>query len=350
MVFRNGIKIFVVSDATKFALTDVYQGYIHALRQLKIPYETFPYHHLRDIISDITCFHIVHSMALMKNKGFTHVMFVGGLNVPSIILESMYDKKKVVIATEDPHSFDPNKLRLDMVDYYFTNEKSIGNSGKYKNVYYCPTGASAEECGKLPEQIIEDRFKSDILFLGAVYPNRRKLFETILPFVKKHGLTFKICGHVRYMPKKSPLWEYVEVNGTVPHSDTVKYYNGAKVVLNVLRDIKWNPRSKSQKNPYNRSRFKAESLNPRAYEVPLCQAFMLLEDSRPECREVFTEKEVGFFSNEEDLTKKLRYYLIGAGKNKREQMAFEAYKKVATQHTYVHRLQLIMDTIQKSEA
>jgi spore maturation protein CgeB len=194
--------------------------------------------------------------------------------------------------------------------------------------------------------MLEDKYKSDILFLGAMYPNRQELLEAIVPLVKKYKLNFKICGHVQYMPKKSPLWEFVFDARTIPHKETVKYYNGANAVLNILRDINWNPRTKNKKNPFNKDKFGAESLNPRAYEVPLCQAFMLLEDTRPEAREIFTDKEVGFFSDKDSLIKQLHYFLIGPGKNRREEMAFQAYENIAAHHTYVNRLLYIKSVIE----
>ena len=343
------MKFLIVSDATKFALTDVYNGYKHALKQLGIPYQSFPYHNFREIVSDKSSWHTIHSEALIKSNEVTHIMFIGGLSVPEFILDSLYHIKSVVIATEDPHSFDPLKKKLEKIDYYFSNEKSIGDSGKYPNVYYCPTAGSEDECGRIPADRLDEKYRSDILFLGALYPNRRKLLESVIPFVKKNKLSMKICGHVRYMPKSSPLWEYVFDQRTIPHDETVMYYNGAKISINILRDIKWNPKTKSQKNPHNKSRFIGVSLNPRAYEVPLCQAFMLLEDTREEAREIFTENEVGFFSDEKSLIKQLRYYLLGPGKELRDKMAFEAYKKVAQEHTYTHRMLFIKNILEKTE-
>lgn len=345
------MKIYLVSDSTGFALTDVYNGYIRALKSLKIPFEAYPYHLLRKVLSDEQCFNHVLANALMKYKKNTHVMFIGGLNVPEFFLDSFYHVKTIIVATEDPHSFDPNKnRRIPIIDYYFSNERTIGVSKKYDNVYYCPTAGNPHECAKMPIEMIDEKYHSDILFLGAMYPNRRKLLESIIPFVEKHNLSFKVCGHIRrYLPKSSPLWKYVTDDRTIPHHETVQYYNGAKVVLNILRDISWNPRTKSGKNPYNKSRFSAESLNPRAYEVPLCQSFMLIEDTRVETKEIFTKDEVGFFSDERSLINKLRYFLAGPGKEKREEMAFRAYKKVAENHTYTHRLKKIIDTIEEKE-
>jgi spore maturation protein CgeB len=344
----SNIKILLIADSTHFALTDVYYGYLHALQKLNISFEAFPWHHMRELIVDQMCYHVMHSTALIKEKEFTHMMFVGGLNIPDFIFNNLFHVKSIVISTEDPHSIDPLKTRFDKIDYYFTNERTIANSGRWPNVYYCPTAGSTHECGKVPPEFIEDKYKSDLLFLGAMYPNRAKILEEILPFIKKNKINLKICGHTHYLPKNSPLHEFVFDSRTIPHNETVKYYNGAKIVLNMFRDISWNPRTVSGKNPYNRSRFKAESLNPRAYEVPLCQSFMLLEDSRPEVREVFTDKEVGFFKDGKDLAKKVKYFLLGPGKEQRNQMAFNAYKKVAENHTYVHRMLYIQSVLKKA--
>jgi spore maturation protein CgeB len=73
---------------------------------------------------------------------------------------------------------------------------------------------------------------------------------------------------------------------------------------------------------------------------------MLLEDTRVEAREVFTEKEVGFFSDEESLNERLRYFFFDAGKSKVGDMVIKAYTKVATKHTYLHRMTHIKNIIE----
>jgi spore maturation protein CgeB len=341
----EGFKFYLVSDAAGFALTDVYHGYAEALKDLNIPYEEFPYHLFRHILADPIDYNVMHSNILMKHKGFTHAMFIGGLNVPDYLLESLYHVKKVIVSTEDPHSFDPMKRRLDKIDYYFTNERSIASCGRYSNVYYCPTAACSHECGIIPRENLNERYLSDILFLGALYPNRRKILEGLIPFVESNGLTMKICGHVGYMPRNSPLWKYVSDARTIPHGETVMYYNGAKAIINILRDVKWNPRTKSKKNPNNKSRFVPESLNPRAYEVPLCGGLQFLDDSRPEAREVFNDNEVVFFSDTDSLTQGLYSYLIGDRVQKVEEMKVAAYTKVLQNHTYLHRMRHILETL-----
>lgn len=342
------MKFLLVSDATGFALTDVYLGYIHAMRSLKVPFEMVPFHELRRTLSDAQCFRHVHSTCLTKSRNFTHIMFIGGLNVPVYVLESLYHVKSIICATEDPHTLDPNKvLRIPRVDYYFSNERTVGLSKKYKNVYYCPTAGDPEECGKVPREFLDKKYHSDILFLGAMYPNRAKYLESLIPTVKRYKLNMKICGHINYMPKSSPLWEYVFDNRTIPHIETVRYYNGAKIVINIHRDIRWNPKTTSGLNPHNRSRFKAESLNPRAYEVPLCQSLQVLDDSRAEAREIFADNEVGFFSDERSLKRTVKRLLMDTSEKELEAMAFRAFEKVSRAHTYTQRLQHILNIISK---
>jgi len=343
----SDIKVYLVSDATSFAITDVYHGYAKALRDLKIPYEEFPYHLFRNILADPIDYRVIHSTALQRDKGFTHVMFIGGMaNVPDYILDSLYGVvKSVVVATEDPHSFDHNKHRLNKIDFYFTNERSIASSGRFVNVHYCPTAACSHECGILPRNNLDPKYLSDVLFLGAIYPNRRILLEGILPFIEDTGLVFKVCGHTSYMPRTSPLWKYATDSRTIPHPETVMYYNGARAVINILRDIKWNPRTPSKRNPNNRSRFVGESLNPRAYEVPLCGALQFIDDSRPEAREIFTEDEVVFFSDSLSLSDGLKRHLLTADQEKNRSMIQAAYAKVLGGHTYLHRMMSILKVL-----
>jgi spore maturation protein CgeB len=340
-------KILLVSDPTKFGLTDVFYGYRFALEKLKIKHDSFPWHHYTDFFSPEICLHMLHSSALLTDRAFTHIMFIGGLNVPQNILSSLYDKKSIVVATEDPHTTKPNLDKLHLMDYYFSNELTIPEVLKSDKIHYCGTAANPNACSKLGPNQISEKYQSDVCFLGALYPNREKMLTAIIPFIKKHNLSFKICGHANFLSKNSPLHEYVFDFRTIPHEETVKYYNGAKVNLNFFRDVTWNPKTNNKKNPHKLRSVKAESLNPRAYELGLCGAFQLLEDTRSEARKVFTEDEVGFFSNPEQLVEKLEYYLVGEGVGKRDSMAINSFKKVVGNHTYTHRLLSILKVIEK---
>ena len=343
-----------MADAAQFALTDVYYGYCHAFDALGVDYVAYPLQHYLQHHKEHICFSVVHSEALMKDNGYTHVFFIGGLNIPRRMLASFHSAVKVVIiATEDPHTFDPLRGSLEFIDYYFSNERAVTKLG-YKNVFYCPTAADHVTCGAVPKHTLDSKYFSDILFLGAIYPNRRKMLEAIIPFVKKHGLNLKVLGHPQYLPKTSPIWEFVPTANydavgnirTIPHEETVKYYSGSRAILNFYRDVTWNPLFGDSKNPFNAGSIVPESMNPRAYEVPMCGSLMLLEDSRVEAREVFTDSEVGFFSTPKELRELFKKHLLTKGSivtNVR--MIQAAYIKVSGSHTYVSRAREILRII-----
>lgn len=351
-------KIFLVSDTAQFALTDVYYGYAHALEKLGVEYTAYPLHQFIQHHKEHICYSVIHSEALTKENGYTHVVFIGGLNIPPRMLESFHGGvKTVVIATEDPHTFDPLRDRLDLIDYYFTNERSVC-SLKYDNVHYLPTAADSQVCGAVPSYTLPASYHSDVLFLGAIYPNRHRMLKGLLPLVREFDINLKILGHPHYMDKKSPLWDYIppenfDKNGnlkTVDHEDTVKYYNGAKIVLNFFRDVQWNPLTTDKSNPFNKGGIVPESLNPRAYEVPMCGSFMLMEDTRAEAREVFNDSQVGFFGNPRQLRSQVKKYLLrDDSEDVRNRMARSSFIKVSSQHTYVQRAQTLLKTLETDD-
>lgn len=348
------IKILLVSDTTSFALTDVYYGYERALTTLKIPHVSFPFHHFRSFHKRAVCLQMMHSEAMMKRNGYTHVMFIGGLNIPRDMLESFPGLETIVVSTEDPHSFDPMQKNLDVIDHYFTNERAVAAWAEEKDidhVHYCPTAVDTHACGALPVDQLEEKYRSDIVFLGALYPNRQKYLKALLPLVKSRKWDLKILGHPHYVPKESPLWEFIPPENfnpdgsirTIPHEETVRYYNGARVVLNFMRDTKWNPTTNSMDNPLNENNILAESLNPRAYEIPLCGSVQLLEATRAEAREVFDPTEACFFESEEELQGQVQ--LILDQKESCKEMVSRAAQKVLMSHTYVHRMQSILKVV-----
>jgi len=354
------MKVLLVSDTTHFALTDVYYGYLHAFQDMGVDVVGYPMHHFIEHHKKKICLALIHSQALLKVNGYTHIIFIGGLNIPREFLESFHGIVKVcVVATEDPHTFDPLRQNLDVIDYYFTNERAIALSGEYGNVYYSPTAADTRVCGCVPRERLKEEYLSDILFLGAIYPNRQKYLEKIIPWVKKSGIHLKVLGHPQYLPQTSPIWEYIPPENyipggtairTIPHEETVRYYNGAKISLNFYRDVTWDPSREDLVNHYNTKNYKPESMNPRSYEVPLCGGFLLTEDTRSETREFYTEDQVGFFSNTRELLRGLKKFLVNRNAEQiRTEMAQRAYLRVATRGTYLERAKGLVSVIAEGD-
>jgi len=80
-------------------------------------------------------------------------------------------------------------------------------------------------------------------------------------------------------------------------------------------------------------------LNQRVFDVPATGAF-LLTDYKEALSEMFAPDEVVTFRTLEEAQEKLAYYVKYPGT--RRQVATRARERVLSQHTYVHRVQVIL--------
>jgi spore maturation protein CgeB len=85
-----------------------------------------------------------------------------------------------------------------------------------------------------------------------------------------------------------------------------------------------------------------DGLNQRVFDVPAAGAF-LLTDYKEALFEVFPPEEVATFRTLEEAREKLAYYLKYP--ETRRRLATRARERVLSQHTYVHRLQKIMQVM-----
>lgn len=162
------------------------------------------------------------------------------------------------------------------------------------------------------------RYGSDISFMGAGYPNRRKAFRELI------GYDFKIWG--TEWEGDSYLAPLVQEGGRrVEAEEIVKIFNASKINLNLHSSI------------YDKEVISAgDFVNPRTFEIAGCEAFQLV-DKRSLLAELFTEDELICFTSLEDLKEKIDYYL--AREEERREIAAKARKRVLKEHTYLHRMQ-----------
>ena len=90
---------------------------------------------------------------------------------------------------------------------------------------------------------------------------------------------------------------------------------------------------------------KTSQLKGRVFESPGCKVCTFIEDA-PDLDEYYTDgKEIVIFHNEDDLVKKLKYYLSNV--KEREAIAEKGYKRTINEHTYELRFTEIFKTINK---
>ncbi|NLZ44114.1 MAG: glycosyltransferase family 1 protein, partial [Clostridia bacterium] len=116
-----------------------------------------------------------------------------------------------------------------------------------------------------------------------------------------------------------------------------KYYNGARINLNIHRDPVDPPSGNSQG-------VGAESPNDRTFALAGCGAFQLVDRTRAGLWDCFTDGgEMVGFTDPEDLAAKIQEYL--AKPVARAMIGEAAQQKAYRYHTYKHRLTEVLRRI-----
>lgn len=191
------------------------------------------------------------------------------------------------------------------------------------NSYYLPECFNPRYHKKVNlDKIDLEKYGCDITIAGNFYPNREAFFRNLIDY------NIKIWG------PPAPLWLNITevkkmlMNEMVFYEDKAKAFLAAKIVLNNLHPAEiW-------------------GINCRAFEIPACGGFQMI-NYRKGLNQLFEiDKEVISFNNYDELIKKIDYYL--SNNSERAAIAEAGRIRAYKDHTYTVRLQLILDTIFKN--
>lgn len=236
---------------------------------------------------------------------------------------------------DDPYHTDGSVHLVAHFDYVFTMEVScvqlyrdIGCS----QVHYLPSGVNLNCIGP---GYVDDSYKHDICFIGSAFWNRVALFDQIAPYLSQKKV--KIIGF---------WWERLEnysllaskIQGTwITPAEAAKYYNGAKVVINLHRSIDDPTHNSNSRN------LPALSVNPRLFEISACGTLQLT-DEREELSKFYTPGvEIACFHSADELIQQLDYYLTH--EQARRDIALSGLHRTGHEHTFTHRLTDLLQTI-----
>ena len=166
---------------------------------------------------------------------------------------------------------------------------------------------------------------SDVSFLGAGYRNRRE----ILPFLLDKEWSMKLWGNE--WDRAGVLTSVLQRNGArIDTQTSVKIFNATSVNLNL--------------HSYTGGGFDpdGDSVNPRTFELASCGAFQVI-DHRSLLPELFDESMMAVVRTPDELVPVVRKYLYEP--ELRKVMAEKSRKRVIDSHTYVHRMQTMLNTI-----
>lgn len=239
----------------------------------------------------------------------------------------------VLWLVEDPYEIDFHRgAMVNAFDFVFTNERQAVDEYSHPKVTYLPWCCNPRIHKKIN---VSNTYRSDLCFVGMGFPNRVQIINSLAPILK--GLNVKLIGEWNRWEKLHPDLRGFVLPVINDFREVLKYYNGAKINLNIHRDPV-NPPSGNSRGVM------ATSPNDRVFAIAGCGGFQLVDRCRSDLWNCFQdEKEIVSFSDPDDLAHKIETYLsnpelrMGIGSN--------SQKRVYRDHTYKHRLAEIFQQI-----
>jgi len=183
-----------------------------------------------------------------------------------------------------------------------------------------------------PAAAASENYASDICFIGAAYPGRVRLLKAAAPFLAKHRTV--LIGNWGAYRRDLPGIRVLD--GFLPETEAVKFYSGAKIVLNMHRLP-----GECSEGSLDPEKIGAEGVNSRTFEIAGAGAFQLADGSRKLLPAFFKPgREIETFSGVEELQAKLARYL--ADDSLRAGIAAAGRRRALAEHTYAHRMKRLL--------
>jgi spore maturation protein CgeB len=236
---------------------------------------------------------------------------------------------------DDPYFTDQTAALAPHYDYVFTHEMScvpfyqgIG----CRQVHYLPLAANPTV---FKPQHISPNYRSDICFIGTGFPNRIALFNELTPFLigKKVVIAGGLWDRLDHF---ALLQQGINLRG-VPVEESVKYYNGAKIVLNIHRLTYDETYNKNSRN------IPGYSINPRTYEIAGCGTLQIT-DYRHDLEQHYRPgHEIETYHHTGELLHKISHYLIH--EEDRLRIAINGMRRTRMEHSFANRLVKLLDIV-----
>ncbi|WP_373558055.1 glycosyltransferase [Paenibacillus sp. XY044] len=238
----------------------------------------------------------------------------------------------VVWFVDDPYFSEDTAVACTAYDVVFTHE--LGCVSFYqglgaRNVHYLPLAVNPEmfkplRCG--PEHLY------DICFIGNAFWNRVAIFDEMAAFLENKKVLIA-GGFWERLSRQDLLGRSVRL-GFIPPEETVRYYNGAKVVINIHRPDEWGQDNR------NIHRIGGKSINPRTYEINACGA-MQITDIREDLTSFYRPGyDIDTFASVAELENKITYYL--EHDEERRNMAARGLHTTRQAHTFISRMKTFL--------
>ncbi len=182
-----------------------------------------------------------------------------------------------------------------------------------------------------PQKLTEEekeKYGSDVSFVGSMYPERVKLFETLIDF----DLGIWGPGWEK-LDANSPLKKYIK-GGSVTPDIWIKIYNASKIVVNYMGNYGENIKEE-----------KVYQASPRVFETLGCGSFQIVDGKRDVLSLLKSGEHLVCFKKIHEVKEMVKYYLNHP--QERQKIAQKGHREVLDKHTYVHRIKELLKAIGK---
>ncbi len=234
--------------------------------------------------------------------------------------------KTALWTIDPPIDFQPLIFVAPLYDFIFcggTEAQELLAEAGIKNTHWLPF-ACDPNFHKPVEVTAEEKKKwgSDITFVGSFYPNRFQIFEGL------SDLNIKIWGPGWDKLPPNSLLRQTARNIQLRPEEWKKIYSSSKIVMIIHYQDGITP---------------CYQASPKVYETLACKSFLLV-DAQKDVLSLFEDgKHLAVFKDAVELRAKIEYYLNNP--DKREHIALEGYKEAVQNHTFVHRIEQLIQTI-----
>ena len=248
-----------------------------------------------------------------------------------LVLAKRAGLKVAVLFTESPYDDDRQARLLPWIDLGWTNERLSARPkvGYLRHAYDHKVHA--------PDGDVGETRAHDVVFIGTGFQERVDLLEA----VDWTGIDFGLYGSWDLLGSRHKLRQHLvrtddddPETGYVSNAHAARLYQRAKVGLNLYRRSMGFGKGAPQI-------LRAESLNPRAYELAATGSFTLSE-ARAEVEETFRGL-VPTFRTPEELQAKLAYWLATDRDARRARIKRELPEAVAGHTWHARAAQILAD-------
>jgi len=243
--------------------------------------------------------------------------------------------KTAIWFADDPYFVDLTLQIIPHYDYVFTHELScvpLYRANGCPQSHYLPL---AVPTSIYKPQASGGEYRSDVCFIGNAFPNRIEFFNVVLPRLSKRKVVFVGALWDQLVHYKQ-FAEHIHL-GWMPLEETVNYYNGAKIVVNLHRP------AVDSKYSRNALQIPGRSINPRTFEIAACGAFQL-SDVRDDLPVFYAPgKEIEIYGSPREFLRKVDHYL--KHESERTKVALRGLRRTLRDHRYSYRLNELLNVV-----